>query len=158
MHICYIGLGSNLNDPKAQLKRAFKALKLLPNSRLGKCSHLYRSKPMGPQDQPRYINAVAQLRTELAPEELLAQLQAVELAQGRHRGRRWGPRTLDLDILLYGDQVISSESLTIPHPGLYQRNFVLYPLAEIAPKMVFPDGTTVAEHISRCSSDGLLKL
>jgi len=158
MAIAYIGLGSNLNDPKSQLKRAFKALNKLPKCHLGKCSHLYRSDPMGPQDQPRFINAVAQLRTSLEPEELLAQLHSVELAQGRHRGRHWGPRTLDLDILLYDDLVLATELLIIPHPGLYQRNFVLYPLAEIAPKLIFPDGSKLAERLANCTTDGLVKI
>jgi len=158
MVISYIALGSNLDDPQAQLERAFKALNLIPKSQLGQCSHRYLSDPMGPQDQPRFINAVAELRTELTPLDLLAQLQALELAQGRRRDRHWGPRTLDLDLLLYGDLVLCSEQLTIPHPGLYQRNFVLYPLAEIAPNLVFPDGSKLADRIADCAASGLERL
>ena len=156
--VAYIGLGSNLNDPKAQIKQAFKALKSLPDSRLGKCSPLYRSVPMGPQDQPQFINAVAQLYTRLPPLLLLENLQRLELAQGRHRGRHWGPRSLDLDILLYNNLILNSEQLTIPHSGLYLRNFVLYPLADIAPTLIFPDGSKLADHVKNCASSGLKKL
>ena len=128
-HVVYIGLGSNLQNPESQVRRAIQALGELPGSGVQAASSLYRSTPMGPQDQPEYVNAVVQLATGLSPGELLDRLQRVEQAHERVRGQHWGPRTLDLDILLYGDEVIATERLQIPHPGLAQRNFVLYPLA-----------------------------
>jgi 2-amino-4-hydroxy-6-hydroxymethyldihydropteridine diphosphokinase len=158
MHSCYIALGSNLENPLAQIKSAFNALQSLPNCRVTQQSSLYRSAPMGPQEQPDYINAVIQLDTSLSPDALLQALQALEQAQGRQRNLHWGPRTLDLDILLYGQLQLQSESLTIPHPGLYLRNFVLYPLAEIAPKLIFPDGSRLADRLSQCDRSGLEKL
>ena len=152
----YIGLGSNLSDPLRQLRRAVQALAQLPASRLIAQSRLYRSRPLGPQNQPDYLNAVAALDTELAADELLRQLQAVEQGQGRVRGAlRWGPRTLDLDILLYGDAVIDSSRLKVPHPGLAQRNFVLYPLYELAPDLILPDGRALRGLRDACSPDGL---
>ena len=155
----YIGLGSNLHDPVRQLKSALTALAQLQQTRLAGCSRMYRSAPMGPQDQPEYVNAVAVLDTTLATEDLLRELQAVEQAQGRVRGAvRWGPRTLDLDILLYGNEVINSSRLKVPHPGMRQRSFVLYPLAELAPTLVLPDGTTLASLLVQCSADGLAPL
>lgn len=136
----YIGLGSNLADPVTQLDRALAALATVPGSRLAASSRYYCNPPMGPQDQPDYVNAVAALETGLAPLELLAELQRIERAQGRRREAtpRWGPRTLDLDLLLYGDQRLSLPGLEVPHPGLAERAFVLVPLAEIAPAVVVP--------------------
>ncbi len=152
----YIGLGSNLGDPQSQLARAVEALRKLPQSRLTALSRLYRSRPMGPADQPDYVNAVAMLDTRLGPHELLDALQAIENEQGRVRGpQRWGPRTLDLDLLLYGAEVISTERLQVPHPGIAERNFVLYPLADIAPELVFPDGRSLQQLLGECSPDGL---
>ncbi len=140
--IAFVGIGSNLDDPRAQIRRAIAALAKIPRSALCEVSSLYSSAPVGPADQPDYLNAVVRLNTRLAPEALLDQLQAIEAAQGRERdGLRWGPRTLDLDLLLYGDQVISSPRLSVPHPEMAKRSFVLYPLAEIAPDLVLPDGT-----------------
>jgi 2-amino-4-hydroxy-6-hydroxymethyldihydropteridine diphosphokinase len=155
----YIGLGSNLEEPRAQLERALDALTRLQQSELLEHSAFYRSAPMGPADQPDYVNAVAALHTALAPLELLDALQAIERAQGRQRGpQRWGPRTLDLDILLYGGRTIDSPRLTIPHPGLAERNFVLVPLFEIAPELVLPDGRTLAALVAACPGDGLVRL
>lgn len=152
----YIGLGSNLADPQAQLAKAVAALRTLPQSRLTALSRLYRSRPMGPADQPDYVNAVAMLDTRLEAEALLDALQAIETAQGRVRGpQRWGPRTLDLDLLLYGAELIDSARLQVPHPGLTERNFVLYPLADIAPELVLPDGRSLRELLAACSSEGL---
>ena len=151
----YIGLGSNLDNPAEQLRQAQTALARQPGIHLAACSRFYRSAPLGPQDQPDYVNAVAALDTELAPEALLDALQAVEAAQGRVRLRRWGPRTLDLDILLYGDAVLATPRLSVPHPGLAERNFVLHPLAELAPDLVLPDGRTLAELLAQCDSAGL---
>jgi 2-amino-4-hydroxy-6-hydroxymethyldihydropteridine diphosphokinase len=133
MITAYIGLGSNLEQPSQQLQRAFAALAQIPQTRLLRHSRLYRSPPMGPQDQPDYVNAVAELGTELAPLALLDALQAIENAQGRVRGRRWGERTLDLDLLLYRDQRIDEPRLQVPHPGMHERAFVLIPLAELVP-------------------------
>lgn len=152
----YIAIGSNLADPVAQAKRAIEALKQLPKSRFLCASQLYSSTPMGPQNQPDYINAVAVIETELTPLELLDCTQAIELDQGRVRKEeRWGPRTLDLDILLYGDEVIDSERLTIPHYGMKEREFVLYPLAEIAPNLTLPDGTELSQLLTIVDKNGL---
>jgi len=152
----YIGLGSNLDDPQAQLQRAIEALRQLPESRLTAVSRFYRSRPMGPSDQPDYVNAVAMLDTCLAPLELLDALQAIEQQQGRVRqGERWGPRTLDLDLLLYGADVIDQPRLQVPHPGMRQRNFVLQPLFDLAPELCLPDGSSVREALAVVGSDGL---
>jgi 2-amino-4-hydroxy-6-hydroxymethyldihydropteridine diphosphokinase len=139
----YIGLGSNLDDPLSQVRAALTELAQLPHTRLAAVSPLYRTPPMGPADQPDYINAVAALDTELEPLALLDQLQRIELQHGRLRTLRWGPRTLDLDLLLYGERVISNERLTVPHPGLRERPFVIFPLQAIAPGLVLPDGTSL---------------
>lgn len=152
----FIGLGSNLDGPKEQIFRAIAALRELPLSRLTAVSRLYCSAPMGPADQPDYINAVAMLDTRLSPIELLDALQAIEQAQGRVRGaERWGPRTLDLDLLLYGTERIESERLLVPHPGMAERNFVLYPLSELAPELVLPDGRALSQMLAECSGEGI---
>jgi 2-amino-4-hydroxy-6-hydroxymethyldihydropteridine diphosphokinase len=152
----YIGLGSNLDDPEGQLLQAIEALRSLPQSRLTAVSPFYRSRPMGPADQPDYVNAVAMLDTCLDPLSLLDALQAIELQQGRVRnGERWGPRTLDLDLLLYGAESIAHERLTVPHPGLKERLFVLQPLFDLAPELELPDGSSVARLLEACSDDGL---
>ncbi len=160
MSTAYIALGSNLADPRRQVCAAFEALARLPDTRLLARSDLYRSTPMGPADQPDYINAVARLETALAPLELLDALQAIEQQQGRVRhGERWGPRTLDLDLLLFADTIIEEPRLTVPHPGLAQRNFVLTPLMDIADKaLIIPGQGTLAELQARCRADGLERL
>ncbi len=151
-----MGLGSNLGDPAAQVKHAVEALGAVPATRLVACSRLYRSRPMGPQDQPDYVNAVARLVTTLSPHALLDALQQIESARGRVRGpERWGPRTLDLDLLLYGEEVIGDARLTVPHAGLKERSFVLYPLFDIAPELILPDGTELKELLACCPRDGL---
>lgn len=129
----YIGLGSNLDDPVGQLRDALAALAEHEAIELCRCSRLYGSTPMGPQDQPDYVNAVACIATDLEPIPLLDALQAIENQQGRVRQRRWGERTLDLDLILYGDQQIDLPRLQVPHYGMHERAFVLLPLAEIAP-------------------------
>lgn len=134
----YIGLGSNLHQPCWQVGQALSELGALPQTRQVARSKLYRSAPMGPPDQPDYINAVAALDTELNPYDLLTNLQRVEQYHHRIRNRRWGERTLDLDLLLYDDLELSTEELIIPHPGAHERAFVLYPLAEITPSMIIP--------------------
>lgn len=137
----YVGLGGNLGQPISQVSQALLELSSLPDSELVVRSSLYRTRPVGPVDQPDYINAVAVLVTELAAEALLDALQALEARHGRIRdGERWGARTLDLDLLLYGDAVIASQRLQVPHPRMCQRAFVLYPLAEIAPKDLYIPG------------------
>ncbi|MBZ9611144.1 2-amino-4-hydroxy-6-hydroxymethyldihydropteridine diphosphokinase [Rheinheimera maricola] len=156
---CYLGLGANLAEPVAQLRQAVLALQQLPHCQLAAVSSFYASKPMGPQDQPDYVNAVAALDTQLLPEQLLDALQQIEQQQGRVRkAERWGPRTLDVDILLYGDRTITSERLTVPHHGIKLREFVLYPLAEIAPTLSLPDSTTLSSLIKQIPLNGLQKL
>jgi 2-amino-4-hydroxy-6-hydroxymethyldihydropteridine diphosphokinase len=145
-------VGSNLDDPVAQVGHALSELDELPRTHCAARSSLYRSAPMGPQDQPPYVNAVAALDTALGPDELLERLQEIERRHGRVRGaQRWGPRTLDLDILLYGDAVLSTERLTVPHPGLCERSFVLVPLLEIAPQLEVPGQGSVASLAEACA-------
>ncbi|MCW8905626.1 MAG: 2-amino-4-hydroxy-6-hydroxymethyldihydropteridine diphosphokinase [Sedimenticola sp.] len=153
--IAYIGLGSNLSDPVRQVRQALETLSTLPEVTLLKKSGLYRSSPMGPVGQPDYVNGVVQLETRLAPFPLLDLLQAIEQQQGRVRNERWGPRTLDLDLLLYGDLKMEGERLTIPHPGMAQRAFVLYPLQEIAPDLVIPGLGALATLVGQCPKQGL---
>lgn len=154
MH-AYIGLGSNLDDPQAQIKTAMNDIAAIADTQLVQSSSLYKSPPMGPQDQPDYINAVVCLDTELAPLELLDSLQAIEQQHGRIRKRHWGERTLDLDILVFADKVIADERLTVPHPGLAERAFVVYPLAEIAPQLIIPGLGELKQIQSECPLDGL---
>lgn len=150
----YVGLGSNLEDPKSQVERAFIALAELPDTRFVLKSSLYRSAPMGPQDQPDFINAAAGLLTRLSPEDLLAELQRIEREQGRQRtGQRWGPRTLDLDLLGFGPETRATAELTLPHPRITERNFVLLPLAEIAPELSLPGLSNVRELGRRVSDN-----
>lgn len=157
MALAYIGLGSNLEDPLAQVKHAFDELADIPKTALLARSSIYSSHAVGPE-QPDYINAVALLDTQLEPLVLLDALQAIEHAHQRVRIQHWGPRTLDLDLLLYGDQTIDEERLKVPHPYLIQRSFVLYPLADITPNLHLPDGTPLADLLSRCPADRLLRL
>lgn len=155
----YIGLGSNLNNPKQQIKTAFETLTMLPKCQLELKSSLYRSDPMGPQDQNDYINAVVKIETSLEPLSLLDQLQSIELEQGRIRkAERWGPRTLDLDLLLFSDQVINSKRLTVPHYDIKHRAFVLVPLLEIAPELRLPDGTPINLIVEELTEQGITKL
>lgn len=160
MERVYIGLGSNLAEPREQLRGALRALAAVPSSRLVAVSSLYASDPLGPPDQPRYNNAVATLETLLAPLDLLDALQAIEKAHGRERkAERWGPRTLDLDILLFGDRLLDEPRLTVPHYHLHARAFVLYPLAEIAPQnLQLPDGRNLANLLAACPFEGLERL
>ena len=166
MVVAVIGLGSNLQQPVQQVQTALRELAALPHSRCLGHSSLYRSAALVAEgvapDQPDYINAVAALETTLEPMALLDALQALEQAHGRRRESHWGPRTLDLDLLLYGDQVINNERLTIPHPGLYDRNFVLYPLQEIASEqgmaIQIPGGGDLAALLKRCPPHDLEKV
>ncbi|WP_032092948.1 2-amino-4-hydroxy-6-hydroxymethyldihydropteridine diphosphokinase [Necropsobacter rosorum] len=145
MKTAYIALGSNLNAPIQQLNAALDAMAALPDCRLTAVSSFYCSKPLGPQDQPDYVNAVAALQTALTPLDLLDNLQRIENRQGRVRLRRWGERTLDLDILLYADAIIRDARLTVPHYDMKNREFVLIPLYEIAPHLVLPTGERVVD-------------
>ena len=146
MTVAYIAIGSNLASPLEQVNAALKALGDIPESRILAVSSFYRTPPLGPQDQPDYLNAAVALKTTLAPEELLNHTQRIELQQGRVRkAERWGPRTLDLDIMLFGNEVINTERLTVPHYDMKNRGFMLWPLFEIAPELVFPDGLSLVE-------------
>ncbi|TRX52471.1 2-amino-4-hydroxy-6-hydroxymethyldihydropteridine diphosphokinase [Thalassomonas sp. M1454] len=157
MSTVYIGLGSNLDNPAQQLQGAVDSLKSLPETKFILASSLFSSKPMGPQDQPDYMNAVVCIETELSPLALLDQLQAIELAFGRVRkDERWGARVLDLDILLIDDLVIENERLTVPHYGMKVREFVIYPLAQINPELVLPDGSNVTQLQEKIDDNGLI--
>ncbi|WP_445262524.1 2-amino-4-hydroxy-6-hydroxymethyldihydropteridine diphosphokinase [Pseudomonas sp. EA_105y_Pfl2_R69] len=159
MERVYIGLGSNLADPLEQLRSALAALAALPQTSLTAQSSFYISDPLGPADQPRYVNAVAALDTELPPLELLDALQAIEQEQGRMRkAERWGPRTLDLDILLFGERQLDEPRLTVPHYHMHARAFVLYPLAEIAPQLYLPDGRALSALLAACPFAGLERI
>lgn len=138
--LCFVGLGANLGDAQAAVRAGIEALSTLPSTRLLRASGLYRTPAWGLTEQPDFINAVAMLETSLAPDVLLGQLLALERQAGRDRARslRWGPRTLDLDLLLYGDVVIDEPGLHVPHPRLHERAFALVPLLEIAPDVVIP--------------------
>jgi 2-amino-4-hydroxy-6-hydroxymethyldihydropteridine diphosphokinase len=158
MSIAYIALGANLGDPATTVRAAFGALANLPESRVLHCSSLYRTAPVGLADQPEFINAVAKLETTLAPEALLDALHEIEQRFGRVRAERNGPRTLDLDLLLYDDQFIDLPRLTLPHPRLHLRAFVLQPLAEIAPDLAIPGRGTVAAWLPAVANQGIVKL
>ena len=156
MVVCYVGIGSNLDQPVVKAQLAIEALKQLPLSQFVAVSPLYCSKPMGPSDQPDYINAVAAIQTDLSPLALLDQLQKIEQQTGRVRkAERWGPRTLDLDLILYGQQTIENERLTVPHYGMKQREFVLYPLFDIAPSLTLPDGDSLSNLVNNCPLNDL---
>lgn len=150
MHRCFIGIGSNLNDPYQQVTDALQELADIAHDHRVNRSRLYRSDPVGPPGQPDYINAVAELWTTLSPDALLDQLQAIEHAHERVRIQHWGPRTLDLDLLLYDQQIIETERLSVPHPMLSQRNFVLYPLADIDPNLRLPSGKSLHQLLRQC--------
>lgn len=159
MHRCFVALGSNQDDPVSQVTRAFAELQGLPQSSLTGRSSLYRSAPLGPQDQPPFINAVAMLDTRLEPEALLDALQDIEQRAGRVRkAERWGPRILDLDLLLYADRRVDTPRLQVPHYHMHARSFVLYPLAELAPDLVMPDGTALQQLLRGCPSTDLERL
>ena len=155
----YIGLGSNLGDPETQLTSALAALNGLPDTDLVRCSSFYRSKPLGPGDQPDFINAVASLESGLTAKELLARLQSIENRQGRVRdGIKWGPRTLDLDMLLYGNEIIDEPGLVVPHPEMRHRNFVLIPLLELAPDVEIPGLGRADKFLADTGRAGITKL
>ncbi|EJJ0547648.1 2-amino-4-hydroxy-6-hydroxymethyldihydropteridine diphosphokinase [Cronobacter sakazakii] len=155
MTLAFIALGSNLAEPLSQVNNALAALARIPGSRVVATSSFYRTPPLGPQDQPDYLNAAVALETTLSAEALLDNTQRIELEQGRVRkAERWGPRTLDLDIMLFGDATINTERLIVPHYDMKNRAFMLLPLSEIAPALRFPDGERLADVLERldCSA------
>jgi len=153
MTLAYIAIGSNLASPLEQVNAAITALGEIPHSQIVARSAFYRTPPLGPQDQPDYLNAAVALETTLDAEALLDHTQHIELAQGRVRkAERWGPRTLDLDIMLFGDEVINTPRLTVPHYDMHNRGFMLWPLFEIAPEVLFPDGTPLACVLTQCGA------
>lgn len=161
--IVYIGLGSNLDDPPRQIRRAVRDLRQLPHTVYLGDSGLFLSRPMLPpgkqqrenSSQPDYCNAVARLQTALEPLDLLDQLQRIENEQGRIRGERWGARCIDLDILLYGDRSIENERLQVPHPGLHLREFVLYPLQQLDPSLQIPGRGKLDALLRQCPRNGI---
>ncbi|MBS0438685.1 MAG: 2-amino-4-hydroxy-6-hydroxymethyldihydropteridine diphosphokinase [Proteobacteria bacterium] len=159
MENTYIGLGSNLADPSAQVEAGLAALAKLPATRLVARSRRYRSAPWGRVDQPEFVNAVAQLATALTPRELLDHLLTIERVAGRERdGTRWGPRVLDLDILVYGDRVLNESGLHVPHPHLHERAFVLAPLAEIAPDLDIPGHGSVWKLLASVDASSCVRM
>ena len=138
MTVVYIGLGSNMKSPKQQIRSAIKSIEGIVSTQVLRVSSLYKSKPFGPQNQDDYINAVAEIDTDLMPLELLECMQNIENQQGRIRKEHWGPRTVDLDILMFGDEIIKDDKLTIPHLEIENRSFVLAPLTEINPNCLIP--------------------
>jgi len=157
-HIAYIGLGSNLEEPLSQLQRAFAELGKLPSTRLVARSSLYRSAPLGYADQPKFVNAVAKIATKLAPQALLQALLQIEREHGRERTFRNAPRTLDLDVLLYDDVQMHEHGLTLPHPQMHLRAFVLQPLLEIAPDCAIPGIGSAQQALQNCTDQQLEKL
>jgi 2-amino-4-hydroxy-6-hydroxymethyldihydropteridine diphosphokinase len=155
----YVGLGSNLDGPRARVERAFAALAQLPDTQLVLRSPLYGSKPLGPVAQPDFVNAVAGLLTTLDVERFFRALRALEPGLGRVPPRqRWGPRAIDLDLLVFGGERRDSGELTLPHPGIVERNFVLYPLLDIAPELEIPGCGRVRELAARVPSAGIWPL
>ena len=160
MSVSYIGLGSNLQNPQQQINAAKIAIDKLPNTKVIKCSSIYQSEAitLDGKTQPDYLNAVIQIETGLMPEMLLDELQAIENQQGRLREKRWGERTIDLDILLFDDQQIKTKRLTIPHCEMKNRNFVLYPLSQISPELMFSGNKKLADLLITVSDQCLNKL
>jgi 2-amino-4-hydroxy-6-hydroxymethyldihydropteridine diphosphokinase len=158
MSKAFVALGSNLNEPACQVIRAFQAIDKLPKTKLVKQSSLYQSEPVGYADQPDFINAVAEISTHLSPEKLLGALLEIEKEAGRERPFANAPRVLDCDLLLYDDLIINTKNLTLPHPRMHERGFVLLPLAEIAPELTLPDGSNVVKLALAYKNQGIKKL
>jgi 2-amino-4-hydroxy-6-hydroxymethyldihydropteridine diphosphokinase len=155
----YIGLGSNLDNPVAQVLEAVEELEMIPDTILAARSSLYSGRPMGPEEQPDYVNAVVALDTLLSADELHRALVSIEDQQGRTRdGEKWGPRIIDLDLLLYGNSTIDTDTLTVPHPGMHERDFVIVPLEEIAGNVKIPGKGFLYSLINKCKSHSLKKL
>ncbi|MFC2993139.1 MULTISPECIES: 2-amino-4-hydroxy-6-hydroxymethyldihydropteridine diphosphokinase [Halomonas] len=157
-HRAWIGLGSNLDDPQRHIEQALEELARLPLTRRLGASRCYASRPLGPQDQPDFINAVALLETRLSPLALLDQLQALEQRHRRVRARHWGPRTLDLDLLLFDNSVLALPRLCVPHPELTRRAFVVVPLLELSPELTLPDGRHLVGLTDTLDTAGLVAL
>lgn len=162
MNLVYIGLGSNLSgskqNPSQHLENALQSINNNPEIHNLSHSSFYCTKPIGPQDQPDYVNAVARVETTLSPTVLLDYLQDIETSHGRVRDERWGPRTLDLDILVYGDLTIDTDRLTIPHPRISERAFVLVPILEIDPNFNFETGISAADLLANCGDQGIVRM
>jgi 2-amino-4-hydroxy-6-hydroxymethyldihydropteridine diphosphokinase len=154
----FIGVGANLGDPLSQVQSAVHLLRSNPDFSRVTVSPWYRSKAVGPGEQEDYINGVVRVDTPLEPEQLLDALQGIEQAHGRQRAVRWGPRTLDLDLLLYAGDVINTERLTVPHPCLHERNFVTFPLMDLEPELVLPSGHAVSALCATLGRHGLDRL
>jgi len=154
----YIGMGSNLDEPIQQLQNALLELREIPETKLATVSSFYRSKPVGPQDQPDFINAVAEIETALSAEDLLDALQEIEAKHERVRERHWGPRTLDLDILLFGDEIIDTKRLNVPHKEMLNRNFVLLPLFELTNDMIIPGAGKLGDYVDKCDESTIIKI
>jgi 2-amino-4-hydroxy-6-hydroxymethyldihydropteridine diphosphokinase len=156
----YVAVGANLDDPLSRVKDSFALLGAIRSTRLIAISRLYRSAPLGPQDQPDFVNAAVALLTQLSAAELLAEMKSLERALGRDTPPlvRWGPRRIDFDLLVFGAEQIQTETLTVPHPGVLARNFVLYPLLDIAPELFVPGHGHVRELAARVSANGLSAL
>jgi 2-amino-4-hydroxy-6-hydroxymethyldihydropteridine diphosphokinase len=155
----YVAVGSNLGDPEARVEEAFDRMSRIRDTRLVMRSLLYRTRPMGPQDQPEFVNAAAGLLTSLGPRELLNELQAIQQAMGREPPPvRWGPRIIDLDLLVHGSTTCDEPGLKLPHPGIHERNFVLYPLAAFAPELHIPGRGRVADLAGKVGAAGLEQL
>jgi 2-amino-4-hydroxy-6-hydroxymethyldihydropteridine diphosphokinase len=154
----FIGLGANLGDPQRQVQQAFQELAAIPHTRVVRTSSLYRSAPLGYADQPSFVNAVAQVETGLPAERLLVELQAIEAAHGRRRSFANAPRTLDLDLLLFGNAAVDSPGLKIPHPRMHERAFVLRPLVEIAEDITIPGRGSALAFLEACTNQGVEKL
>ncbi|HEY7239785.1 MAG TPA: 2-amino-4-hydroxy-6-hydroxymethyldihydropteridine diphosphokinase [Burkholderiales bacterium] len=158
MTVAFVGLGANLGEPQRQVREAFRELDAIPHTRLVRTSSLYRSEPLGYAAQPGFVNAVAQIETGLSAERLLAELQAIEAAHGRTRSFANAPRTLDLDLLLFGNAVLDTGKLVLPHPRMHERAFVLIPLVEIAPDTGVPGRGRAKNLLEKCSNQGVEKL
>jgi 2-amino-4-hydroxy-6-hydroxymethyldihydropteridine diphosphokinase len=154
----YVAIGSNLNHPRERVLEALERMRELSEARLVLRSRLYLTRPLGPQDQPQYVNAAAGLLTRLTARDLLTALLGIERSMGRDRGERWGPRVIDLDLVWMLDSVIDEPGLKVPHPGVSTRNFVLYPLADIAPTIIIPGMGSVLDLKSAAGSDGISEL
>ncbi|MGB5717508.1 MAG: 2-amino-4-hydroxy-6-hydroxymethyldihydropteridine diphosphokinase [Gammaproteobacteria bacterium] len=155
----YVGIGSNLDNPVAQVLEAVEEMEMIPDTILVARSSLYRGRPMGPEEQPDYVNAVVSLDTLLSADELHRALVSIEDLQGRSRdGEKWGPRIIDLDLLLYGNNTIETATLTVPHPGMHERDFVIVPLEEIAGNVKIPGRGFLYSLINKCESHSLKKL
>jgi len=156
--VVFLGLGSNLGDPKANVCEAVERLSAHPDLRFVRMSSLYLTAPVGYTDQPDFINAVAVVETDLSPAEVRELTHEIENDMGRTRNFRWGPRVIDIDVLLYDSDVVSTPDLTIPHASMMERAFVMIPLAEVAPYLVLPDGRTTVEVARELGDQGVVRL